>query len=424
MKDVLRQQAGAGPRPGAPGERPMADPGLSHVAGPAGDRAGRVGCRALGGGAAGRLGRRRHKGRGAGRRSHAPRLRLTGHRQRHAEPGLRPRQPGQAQRGAGPAPARGPASIWRTCWRRRTSSSAIFGPTPSTGSAWSRRPRWPATPVSSTAASAGTACAATSGTARPMTSVRSGPGRDCRCRWPTTRATRSTPRGGIGDHITGLAALAGLLAAVLEQRATGQGRVVEVSLLRTGRLRARLGPRAADDARQGGPGRAEGPQPGAADEPVPRRRRAVVLLHRPRGGPPHRRRLPCPRPTRLLDDPRFADASRHPPPPDRGHRHVGRDRRPATSGRLGRAVRPRGRVVGAGADAGRGGRRPPAAGQRRVSSRSTAAAPGTGQRSMNGPVSFSDAPRAAGALGPGPRPAHRGGARASWPIGRRGARGS
>jgi crotonobetainyl-CoA:carnitine CoA-transferase CaiB-like acyl-CoA transferase len=41
-------------------------------------------------------------------------------------------------------------------------------------------------------------------------------------------------RGGIGDHITGLAALAGLLAAVMEQRVTGQGRVVEVSLLRTG----------------------------------------------------------------------------------------------------------------------------------------------------------------------------------------------
>lgn len=41
-------------------------------------------------------------------------------------------------------------------------------------------------------------------------------------------------RGGVGDHITGLAALAGILAAVLEQRATGRGRVVEVSLLRTG----------------------------------------------------------------------------------------------------------------------------------------------------------------------------------------------
>ena len=41
-------------------------------------------------------------------------------------------------------------------------------------------------------------------------------------------------RGGIGDHITGLAALAGILGAVLEQRQTGSGRVVEVSLLRTG----------------------------------------------------------------------------------------------------------------------------------------------------------------------------------------------
>ena len=41
-------------------------------------------------------------------------------------------------------------------------------------------------------------------------------------------------RGGIGDHVSGLAALAGLLAAVLEQRHTGRGRVVEVSLLRTG----------------------------------------------------------------------------------------------------------------------------------------------------------------------------------------------
>ncbi len=42
------------------------------------------------------------------------------------------------------------------------------------------------------------------------------------------------PRGGIGDHITALTALAGILAAVLEQRRTGKGRVVEVSLLRTG----------------------------------------------------------------------------------------------------------------------------------------------------------------------------------------------
>jgi crotonobetainyl-CoA:carnitine CoA-transferase CaiB-like acyl-CoA transferase len=38
----------------------------------------------------------------------------------------------------------------------------------------------------------------------------------------------------VGDHISGLAALAGILGAVMEQRQTGRGRVVEVSLLRTG----------------------------------------------------------------------------------------------------------------------------------------------------------------------------------------------
>jgi crotonobetainyl-CoA:carnitine CoA-transferase CaiB-like acyl-CoA transferase len=41
-------------------------------------------------------------------------------------------------------------------------------------------------------------------------------------------------RGGIGDHITALAAVSGVLGAVLEQRETGKGQVVEVSLLRTG----------------------------------------------------------------------------------------------------------------------------------------------------------------------------------------------
>ncbi len=65
-------------------------------------------------------------------------------------------------------------------------------------------------------------------------------------------------RGGIGDHISGLATLAGLLAAVLEQRATGRGRIVEVSLVRTGAyvlgwdlsLQANLGKVAPAEARQ------------------------------------------------------------------------------------------------------------------------------------------------------------------------------
>ena len=105
-------------------------------------------------------------------------------------------------------------------------------------------------------------------------------------------------RGGIGDHITGLAALSGILAAVLEQRQTGSGRVVEVSLLRTGAyvlgwdlgLQMLLG--------QGVAGRVPAPQPVAADEPLPGRRRAVVLLHRAGGRPAHRSRGPRPRPTR------------------------------------------------------------------------------------------------------------------------------
>ena len=90
-----------------------------------------------------------------------------------------------------------------------------------------------ATPISCTAASAATASAARSATARPTTSGPSGPGRDFG-QMADADGNPLNARGGVGDHITGLAALAGILAAVLEQRATGRGRVVEVSLLRTG----------------------------------------------------------------------------------------------------------------------------------------------------------------------------------------------
>jgi crotonobetainyl-CoA:carnitine CoA-transferase CaiB-like acyl-CoA transferase len=41
-------------------------------------------------------------------------------------------------------------------------------------------------------------------------------------------------RGGVGDHVTALTALSGILAALFERERTGQGRLVEVSLLRTG----------------------------------------------------------------------------------------------------------------------------------------------------------------------------------------------
>ncbi|MCC6847033.1 MAG: CoA transferase [Deltaproteobacteria bacterium] len=41
-------------------------------------------------------------------------------------------------------------------------------------------------------------------------------------------------RGGFGDHVTALATVAGILAALLERARSGRGRVVETSLLRTG----------------------------------------------------------------------------------------------------------------------------------------------------------------------------------------------
>jgi crotonobetainyl-CoA:carnitine CoA-transferase CaiB-like acyl-CoA transferase len=41
-------------------------------------------------------------------------------------------------------------------------------------------------------------------------------------------------RGGVGDHVTAITTLAGILAALRQRDLTGQGRVVETSLLRTG----------------------------------------------------------------------------------------------------------------------------------------------------------------------------------------------
>jgi crotonobetainyl-CoA:carnitine CoA-transferase CaiB-like acyl-CoA transferase len=41
-------------------------------------------------------------------------------------------------------------------------------------------------------------------------------------------------RGGMGDHVTGMTAAAGILAALFERHTSGRGRLVDVSLLRTG----------------------------------------------------------------------------------------------------------------------------------------------------------------------------------------------
>ena len=117
-------------------------------------------------------------------------------------------------------------------------------------------------------------------------------------------------RGGIGDHISGLAALAGLLAAVLEQRHTGRGRVVEVSLLRTGTYVLGWDLGLQDDSRARSPGRSPALQPDTADELVQDQGRRWLFFTGSGGGPPRRKHLSRPGPQDLLDDPRFADARR------------------------------------------------------------------------------------------------------------------
>ena len=173
-------------------------------------------------------------------------------------------------------------------------------------------------------------------------------------------------RGGIGDHITGLASLAGLLAAVIEQRHTGVGRVVEVSLLRTGTYVLGW-----DLGIQMALGKVAGAEP--------RHRNQAPLMNPYRAadgrwffftGLEAQRHLPAvcralDRPD-LLDDERFASASA-----------IRRNRteviaildeiiaeRPLAE--WAERFERRGRVVGAGADAGRGGRRSAAHRQRRL----------------------------------------------------------
>ena len=173
-------------------------------------------------------------------------------------------------------------------------------------------------------------------------------------------------RGGIGDHISGLAALAGLLAAVLEQRQTGRGRVVEVSLLRTGTyvlgwdlsLQETVGKVAKSEARHNN----QTPLMNSYRTKDGRwffftgleADRHIDSVCRALGRPD------------LLGDPRFADARALRKQPGRGHRRPRRHRGRADPRRVGRALRRHGRVVGAGAGAGRRARGPATRRQRRV----------------------------------------------------------
>ena len=197
-------------------------------------------------------------------------------------------------------------------------------------------------------------------------------------------------RGGIGDHITGLASLAGILAAVMEQRQTGAGRVVEASLLRTGAYVLGW-----DLGLQLSLGKVAGAEP--------RHRNQAPLMNPYRAGDGRwffltglesERHLPAVcralDRTDLLDDERFASAASAAPQPHGRHRPARRDRRRTHARGVGRGVRAGRRLVGPGADTGRGRRRPPARRQRRVG-RAATAAEATSMRSVNGPISFSDA---------------------------------
>ena len=226
-------------------------------------------------------------------------------------------------------------------------------------------------------------------------------------------------RGGIGDHISGLAALAGLLAGVLEQRQTGRGRVVEVSLLRTGTyvlgwdlsLQENLGKVAKAEARH------------ANQTPLMNSYRTkdgrwffFTGLEADRHIDTVCRALGRPD---LLADPRFADAGAL-----RKNRTeviavlddiVGA----ADPRRVGRALRAGGRLVGTGARAGGRARRSPARRQRRV--------PRAARRGRGDDAAVGQRP---GELLRRARPSGRAGAASSastptrcwrsWPRGRRG----
>ncbi len=266
---------------------------------PAGGRARRVGRRPVGRRAAGRLGRRRHQGRGPHRRPDAQRVRVARHRRRHAQPGLRPRQPGQAQRGPRPARRRRPAAPRGAAGHGRRLRQQPPARRPRQARPRARTPPWPAIPASCTAASAATASGARSATARPTTSAPSGPGRACPCRWPTPTATRSTP--GAASATT---SPAWPRWPASWPRSSSSARPARAGWSRSSLLRTGAYVLGWDLGLQMTLGKVAGAEPRHRNQaplmnPYRTGRRAVVLLHRARG----RRAtspavLPSPRPAR------------------------------------------------------------------------------------------------------------------------------
>ena len=265
------------------------------------------------------------------------------------------------------------ASAWRTCSPRPTCSSPTCGPTRSTSSTSSPTRRSPATPTSCTAASAATACTATTATARPTTSGRSGPARGCRRRWPTATATRSTPAAASATTSPAWPRWPACSAPCSSSATPARGRSSRSSLLRTGAYVLGW-----DLGIQMALGKVAGAEPRHRNQaplmnPYRTADGTLVLLHRARGRPPHPGGAAGARPARPVRRPALHRRPADPQAPHRGHRHARRDHRRTAAGRVGRAVRGRGRVVGAGADPGRGGGRPAARRPTTASSTSRAA---------------------------------------------------
>ena len=158
-------------------------------------------------------------------------------------------------------------------------------------------------------------------------------------------------RGGMGDHGAGMTLAAGVCAALLARTRTGEGQVVATSLLRHGMytigfdlntaLRYGTGIGTATHATMGNPAI------NCYQDVEP----ALVLAHRPRGGSPLAGPLSRRRTSRLDRRRALRDGIRATAQRPRADPRARRDLCHAHPRRMGRRPRPRGNVVGAGADA-------------------------------------------------------------------------
>ncbi len=187
------------------------------------------------GGRAGRLGRRRHQGRGAERRPDAAHAAGDRRRAARAWPARRSTSTtGASARSCSTCAPTTAARPWSGSSPPPTSSSPTCARRPSTTSAWAPTRCGPATPASSTPASRATAARAPTPTGPATTSAPSGLARAWP-RWPCP-PTSPSPTSGAGWAITSPPSprWPASLAALYERERTGVGRLVEVSLLRTG----------------------------------------------------------------------------------------------------------------------------------------------------------------------------------------------